>query len=178
MNDEKISMASDFIKQCLLPELDREIGEQYLERDDFNVFVYGLNQNLRLLFDMIAKNEKLLLKSVEETRAFRVNFILLLNEQTSAWTAPFQTEDLSLLNHLNTLVDQYYVRVMADKSVLDKCLAFYKERLTAARWKRNIGALYGYGRFCEVRSFAVFPHPTQPKIKLFFFFSVFALAIL
>lgn len=150
ISEERISMASDFIKQCLLPEFDREIGDQPLERDDFNVFVYGLSQNLRLLFDMISKNEKLLLKSVDETKEFRMNFILLLNEQTGSWNAPFQTDDLSLLKHLDTLVDQYYARVLADKEVLEKCLAFYKERLTAARWKRNIGAVYGYGRFCEV----------------------------
>lgn len=147
-------MATDFIKQCLLPEFDREIGDQQLERDDFNVFVYGLNQNLRLLFDMISKNEKLLLESSEVTKEFRVNFILLLNEQTGSWNAPFQTDDLSLLKHLNSLVDQYDVRLLAEKGVLEKCMAFYKERLTAAKWKRNIGAIYGYGRFCEVCLFA------------------------
>lgn len=154
INENKIAMATDFIKQCLLPEFDREIGDQQLERDDFNVFVYGLNQNLRLLFDMISKNEKLLLESSEVTKEFRVNFILLLNEQTGSWNAPFQTDDLSLLKHLNSLVDQYDVRLLADKGVLEKCMAFYKERLTAAKWKRNIGAIYGYGRFCEVCLFA------------------------
>lgn len=161
INEEKIAMASDFIKQCLLPEFDREIGDQPLERDDFNVFVYGLSQNLRLLFDMISKNEKLLLRSIDETKEFRMNFILLLNEQTSSWMAPFQTDDLSLLKHLDSLVDQYYARVMGDKGVLEKCLTYYKGRLTAAKWKRNIGAVYGYGRFCEVCSMA-FPIPTSP----------------
>lgn len=149
-------MASDFIKQCLLPEFDREIGDQPLERDDFNVFVYGLSQNLRLLFDMISKNGKLLLlTSAEETQDFRMNFILLLNEQTGSSNAPFQTDDLSLLKHLESLVEQYYVRVLADKNILERCLAFYKERLTAAKWKRNIGAVYGYWRFCEVCSMFV-----------------------
>lgn len=150
LNEEKISMATDFIKQCLLPEFDQEIGDQPLERDDFNVFVYGLSQNLRLLFDMISKNGKMLLNPIEETQTFRINFILLLNEQTSAWNAPFQVDDLSLVKHLETLVDQHYARVLGEKGVREECLAFYKERLTAGRWKRNIGAVYGYGRFCEV----------------------------
>lgn len=169
MNDAKISMASDFIKQCLLPEFDREIGDQPLERDDFNVFVYGLSQNLRLLFDMIAKNDKLLLTSTDETKEFRMHFVLLLNEQSGSWNAPFQTDDLSLVKHLETLIDQYYERVLADKGVLERCSAFYKERLTAIKWKRNIGAVYGYGRFCEVCSFAMCSHIFGQSLKNTFF---------
>lgn len=108
LNEEKILTVTDFIKQCLLPEFDQEIGNQPLEHDDFNVFVYGLSKNLRLLFDMISKNDKMLLNPIEETQTFRIIFILLLNEQTSAWNAPFQVDDLSLVKHLETLVDQHY----------------------------------------------------------------------
>lgn len=151
LDQEKLSLAIDFTKQCLLPEFDRDIGDQPLERDDFNVFVYGLNQNLRLLFDIVGKNEQHLFKPFEETELFRVNFILLLSEQSGYTDSPFQTDDLSLVKHLRTLVDKYYQNILKEKTIFEKCLDFYKQRLTGAKWKRNIGALYGYLRFCEVR---------------------------
>lgn len=150
--DEKIALAGEFTKQCLLPELDREIGSQQIERDDFNLFVYGLEQNLRLLFDMVAKGADTLFKVLPETETFRIQFVLLLNEQLAGPRAvPFQTLDPSLQSHLRKLFEKYYRGILSDKKTSKAVLELYKSKLTAEKWKKNLGAIYGYDRFCEVR---------------------------
>lgn len=148
--ESKIKLAADFTKQCLLPELDRDIGDQPLEREDFGVYVYGLEQNLRLLFDIITKNADLLFARQPETEEFRLNFILLLNEQSGRREAAFQTLDSSLKAHLQSLIRQYYDDVLRDRGILYAVLDHYKSKLTEKKWKRCIGAVYGYDRFCEV----------------------------
>lgn len=150
IDDEKISLAAEFTKQCLLPELDREIGNEQLERADFNLYVYGLEQNLRLLFGIISKNGDILFKKISETEPFRVHLVLLLNEQSGSRTAPFQTIDRTLLAYANSLILQYYSDLLSDKKIYCAVLDHYKTKLKIDLWKKNIGAVYGYERFCEV----------------------------
>lgn len=180
LDPDKFRMAVELAQHCLLPEFDRDIGDQPLERDDFNVFVYGLNESLRLLFDIVAKNDQFLFKINEETETFRTNFILLLNEQSGYDDAPFQTDDQFLLQHIRKLVDKYYQNILRDKRIFDKCLDFYKSRLTVSKWKRNIGAVYGYGRLCEVSSAIGFQSNNKFSKNKFirFFLSCFSYTLL
>lgn len=152
-NESKITLAAQFTKQCLLPELDRDIGDQPLEREDFSMYVYGLEQNLRLLFDIIAKNTDALFARTAETEEFRLNFVLLLNEQTGGRNAPFQTLDKSLINQLQSLIRQYYSDVLRDRCIVYGVLDYYKSKVTDRNWKKCIGAVHGYERFCEVLIF-------------------------
>lgn len=155
INHEKLTLAADFTKQCLLPEFDQEIGNQQIDRDDFKLFVYGLNQNLRLLFDIINKNRDLLFKKIDETKPFRIAFVLLLCEQTSDGDVPFQTDDKSLLDYLCGLVRKHLHEVLDDKKIYDGVLDTYKSKLRTNIWKKNLGAVYGYERFCQAR----YSHP-------------------
>lgn len=150
IDDEKISLAAEFTKQCLLPELDREIGNEQLERADFNLYVYGVEQNLRLLFDIITKNADLLFTKISETEPFRKHLVLLLNEQTGDRAAPFQTLDKTILAHAHSLVMRYYSNLLSDRTIYGAVLDHYKSKLKSDNWKKNIGAVYGYERFCEV----------------------------
>lgn len=150
LDEEKLSMVNGLVEQCLLPEFQRDIGDEPLHRDDFNTFVYGMDKNLRLLFDILAKNESALLRPTEENEQFQTNLILLLNEQCGTHEAPFQSHDQSVIKHLQTLNHAHYKRIMNERRIYDKCLAFYKDRLTTSKWKRNIGSVYGYIQFCEV----------------------------
>lgn len=150
---EKIELAGEFTKQCLLPELERDIGDAPLEREDFSLYVYGLEQNLRLLYDIVTKNADILFVQSLETEPFRINFILLLSEQSGCRRAPFKTEDKTLLAHLQSIVRQRYISILDDDIIFTSVLDKYKSKLRSNTWKKNIGAVYGYERFCEVRLF-------------------------
>lgn len=167
LDEEKLILVTELLEQCLLPEFQRDIGDQALHRDDFNVFVYGLNKNLRLVFDILGNHRMSLLRPMQENEAFRANLILLLNEQCGDNNAPFQSLDMDVVHFLRKLDAQCYREVLGDQKVYNRCLEYYKERLTALKWKRNIGAVYGYLRFCDViKPFIVFKY-TVIKISLF-----------
>lgn len=145
VDSDTYDLLSEQLKQCILPEFDREIGDQPLEPADFYTFVRGLNMNLQLLFDVISKKEQLLLDAYDGCdEKFRVNFILLLQQQTDSADAPFQTNDSTILTHLRHLRDKYYKTLWMNQAVRKECLKYYKNQLTADKWKRNIGAVYGF----------------------------------
>lgn len=150
IDEAKIKLAAEFTQQCLLPELERDIGDQPLEREDFNLYVYGLEKNLGLLFDIIGKNADLLFKRIPETVEFRIHFILVLNEQTGGREEPFHTQNKGLINHLQSMIRQFYCDTIRDRSVFYAVLDYYKSKLNSKNWKKCIGAVHGYNRFCEV----------------------------
>lgn len=150
LDEEKLSMTIELAKHCLLPELDREIGNEPLQREDFGIFVHGLEKNLMLLFDVISKNEHSLLQRNDETLEFRVNLILLLAEQKRTNNAVYQTIDPSIQKNINLLVQKYFNKKFIDGEVYKICLDHYKTRLVSEKWKRNIAAAFGYYNFIEV----------------------------
>lgn len=143
-NWDKYDLLCEQVKQCLLPELDRDIGDEPLVKEDFNMFRYGLEMNLQLLFDIVAKNERLLFESFERDNTFRVNFILLLHQQSGYDEAPFQTDSRSISKQIRFLIDKHYKKIISETIIRTECLKYYKERLTPDKWKRNIGAVYGF----------------------------------
>lgn len=143
-DSEKYDLVCEQLKQCLLPEFDRDIGDEPLEKADFHTFRYGLEMNLQLLFSVIAKNEYLLLDPMNNNETFRVNFILLIQQQSHFENASFQTDNASILKHLRLLKDKYYKKLWSNPKIRSECMQYYKDRLTADKWKRNIGAVHGF----------------------------------
>lgn len=150
LDSDRYHLICEQIKQCLLPEFDRDIGSEPLVKEDFSMFRYGLEMNLQLLFDIIAKNERLLLNSFEDDNTFRVNFILLVHEQSGYDDAPFQSDNHSIVKQFQLLIEKYYKKLIGDTNIRTGCMKHYKERLTSDKWKRNIGAIYGFVQMYKV----------------------------
>lgn len=153
INSDTYKLICEQLKQCLLPELDREIGNEPLVPEDFGIFRYGLEKNLQLLFDIIAKNERLVCVSFDNNdNTFRTHFILLLHQQSGHNEAPFQIGNESISKQIQFLIDKYYKQLISMPVIYDECLEYYKKRLTSDKWKRNIGAVYGYLQMYKVSS--------------------------
>lgn len=149
-DEERFNLISEQLNQCLLPEFDREIGSQPLDKADFYTFCYGLNMNLQLLFDIIAKNERLLRGPFGDNETFRIRLILLIHQQSGDEDAPFQTDVQSILNQLRFLTNKHYKDIISKPQIRTDCLNYYKERLIESKWKKNIGAVYGYIQMYKV----------------------------
>lgn len=152
IDSETFNLLSAQLETCILPELDREIGEQAIGPEDFYTFVRALDMNLRLLFDVLSKDDQLLSKPYDgHNEQFRRNFILLLHQQTGPKLPPFGTNYSPVRSQLMHLRGRYYELIWAHSAVVRKeCLAYYKARLTPASWKRNLGAIYGFVNMYEV----------------------------
>lgn len=151
MNWDTYELIGEQLNQCLLPELERDIGNEPLERDDFGIFRYGLEMNLQLLFDIIAKNEQLIREPFDnQDNTFRVNFVLLLHQQSGHDEAAFHVGNESISKQLRFLNEKYYKQLISVPDIHKQCLEYYKTRLTVDKWKRNVGAVYGYVRMYKV----------------------------
>lgn len=150
IDEERFNLISEQLNHCLLPELNREIGNQPLDKADFHTFRYGLNMNLQLLFDIIAKNEQLLRSPFGDNEIFRIRFILLIHQQSGDEDAPFQTDVQPILNQLRFLTNKYYNDILCKPQIRRDCLNYYKEKLVESKWKKNIGAVYGYIQMYKV----------------------------
>lgn len=144
LNRDTYDLVCEQLSHCLLPELDRDIGNEPLEKEDFGIFRYGLEMNLQLLFDIIAKNERIILEPFDDDNTFRVNFLLLVHQQSGYDEAPFGTDSHSISKQIRLLTEKYYKKLMTVPEIYKKCLQYYKDRLTTDKWKRNIGAVYGF----------------------------------
>lgn len=151
LDEDKLSMVVELAKHCLLPELDRDIGQEPLQREDFGIFVHGLEKNLMLLFDVVSKNQQILMQSSDATLEFRANFILLLAEQKSVDNGVFQTVDPSLQKHIAAMIRKHFNNGFIDHTVYTRCLDSFKSRLIAQKWKRHVAAVIGYSNFSEVK---------------------------
>lgn len=151
LDRDKYVMLCEQLKHCLLPELDRDIGDEQLVKEDFGIFRYGVEMNSQLLFDVIAKKERILLEPFrKEDNTFRIHFLLFLQQQSGCDEAPFQTDNESILKQIRFLTDKYYKRIASEPIIRNECLKYYKERLTSNKWKRNIGAVFGFLQMVKV----------------------------
>lgn len=151
IDSERYHLICEQLKQCLLPEFDRDICNETLIKEDFSMFRYGLEMNLQLLFDIIAKNDRLLVEPFEEDNEFQVNFILLVHQQSGDDDAPFQTDSRSILKQIRSLIEKHYQKLMSKPAIRNECSKYYRERLTSEKWKRNIGAVHGFVQMNKVR---------------------------
>lgn len=150
LDRDRYDMVCEELKQCLLPQLDRDIGDEPLVKEDFGIFRYGLEMNLQLLFDIVAKKERILFEPFRGDNTFRIYFILLLHQQSGYDEAPFQTDNKSISKQIRFLTDKYYKKIASEPTIQNECLKYYKERLTSDKWKRNIGAVYGFLQMMQV----------------------------
>lgn len=151
INSDTYQLICEQVEQCLLPEFDREIGNEPLVPEDFGIFRYGLEKNLQLLFDIIAKNDRLVRESFDKNdNTFRTHFTLLLQQQSGHDEAPFQINNESISKQIRFLIEKYYKQLVSMPEIHNGCLEYYKKRLTADKWKRNIGAVYGYLQMYKV----------------------------
>lgn len=149
MNEDIIKVATSQTKGCLVPELNRDMSVEQISVDHFKSFKVTLNMSLHLLFDLIQQNENVLFEIKKETESFQINFLLLLCEQTASNTL-FQTDEIILLQNFNSLLIKHLKKLLESNSIKDKILNYYKSKLKIDLWKRNIGAIHGFSRFCQV----------------------------
>lgn len=151
-----VDKASELVENCLLP-----VGTTMENHPDpvsyYEAFRHSLNFNLEVLFDILAKNESLMVDydSDGETLELRVNLVRLFCEQ-SAVKSNFQTDNKPLLDNLNRLIMKYFHRMMKDDvKIFNTLLTLYKKQLTKDEWRRHLGSVYGFERFCCVSSLAL-----------------------
>ncbi|KAG4074300.1 hypothetical protein HA402_008709 [Bradysia odoriphaga] len=148
MDTDKISLASELIQLCLVPELITDIDTQQIEAAHFKQFKQILDENLHLLFDLIQQYENDLFEKTAATQTFRKGLVILLCEQ-SADNVPFKTDQVMLQQNITNLTNKW-LRVVVDERCLELVLQHYKALIKVDVWKKNIGAIFGFHRFCEL----------------------------
>lgn len=152
ITNDTYELLTEQIQQCIFPQLDRDIGDEPLDRSDFYTFVHGFNVNMELLFDAIAQKEHLLFEPhAGRDNRFRINFTLVAQQQTHSFHSPFQTYSQRILKQLTHLQDKYYKKIWSQAEVRRECMAYYKKSITAEKWKSNIGAVVGCANMYVVR---------------------------
>lgn len=146
---DKISLATELVQLCLVPELTTDIDTQQIEPAHFVEFKRILDENLHLLFDLIQQCESVLFDETTDTQVFRKHFILLLCEQ-SADNVPFKSEQLILQQNVKHLIDKWFRKILNEKCIFELVLQHYKTLLKVNVWKKNIGAIFGFHRFCQL----------------------------
>lgn len=149
MDSDKISLATELIRLCLVPELITDIDTQQIEPAHFNEFKRILDENLHLLFDLLQQYESVLFDKTTETQDFRKQFVLLLCEQ-SVPDAPYKTDQLMLQQNVTYLAEKWFRKLIDEKCILEMVLQHYKTLIKVDVWKRNIGAIFGFHRFCQL----------------------------
>lgn len=158
INHRVLKPMTEITKSCLLPELKDKFTSQYLDLDSshFNEFRHELDENLKALFHLIQQNEEILSDQSTETLEFRKFFVILCCEQTTECTL-YQTKNESCVKHLIKFSENRFEKFAVRNDILDGAFQYYKEKLVKDVWKRNIGAVHGFSRFCEVSFFSFFP---------------------
>lgn len=135
----------DVFNRCLLPELQTDIGTDFLDEKHFEGFRHQLNDNLHAIFDLLHEWDT---SDLLQALPVRLHLTLVYSEQT-AKNAVYQTDQTVLMQCLEALRPRLE-KWLADQQLWDETLGWYKKRVTAGEWKRNIGASHGLARMCEV----------------------------
>lgn len=136
---------------CLLPTLNHDCDSKPISPADFDEFRIMLDNQLYLLLDQLYQNRDLLLKSEafdNQLVQLRVNVFLLACEQTEP-NPFFQADQEIIIDSLARLIDlnlQYF----KDEKEMKKIVQAYKDGLKKDCWKKNLGLLHGFPKFCEI----------------------------
>lgn len=149
MDTDKLSLATELIQLCLVPELITDIDTQQIEAAHFKQFKQILDENLHLLFDLIQQYENELFEKTSATQSFRKGLVILLCEQ-SADNVPFKTDQVMLQQNVVHLTGKWLREILDDRCVLELALQHYKALIKVDVWKKNVGAVFGFHRFCEL----------------------------
>lgn len=151
MVDEErlIERALSTSSACLLPQLTVDFDTKPIARDDFNEFRVMLDEQLHLLLDILYQNGNLLRDQAFDNQLvqLRVNLLILACEQIEP-NPYFQTDQKILVSSLSRLTEDNMSHF--DSVVLKKVVQTYKDGLIKDCWKRQLGMIYGFPKFCAI----------------------------
>lgn len=146
-----VERAVNAAKSCLLPPLLFGFDLQPLSPDHFKDFRLMLADNLQLLLDILFRNRAFLERKVESTDKdlveLRAKLLLLTYEQSEA-PEMFRCELEHLVKALVQLIQLNFFKHFGPIE-LQRVVAVYKETLTNDGWKKQLGMIYGFPRFCR-----------------------------
>lgn len=148
--DERLlERAIDAARSCLLSPLTRDLDTQPIARQDFDEFRIALDDQLHLLLDILYQNGHLLRDQAFDSQLtqLRMNLLLLVCEQTEP-NPFFQTDQKILVASLEKILSDNLVYF--DDVVLRKVVETYKEGLKKDSWKKQLGIVHGFPKFCNI----------------------------
>ena len=148
-DDRLIEKALETVSVCLLPPLSNELDSNPLSKDNFTEFRCILDDQLHLLLDILYQNGYFLNEQASDNQLvqLRASLLLLACEQTEP-NPFFQTEQPILINSLTKLIDDNLQHL--NIQVIQKVTESYKESLSKERWKKQLGMVHGFPKFCEI----------------------------
>lgn len=165
-DDERlIERALSASSACLLPALSADFDSMVIHKDDFNDFRIMLDDQLMTLLDILYQNGNLLRDKAHDNQLvqLRVNCLILVCEQTEA-NPFFLSEQKILYNSLASLVDDNLIHF--DDVVIRKSIETYKNGLKKNCWKRQLGMIHSFAKFCEI-IFAKKPESVNSDVMMF-----------
>lgn len=145
---------------CLYPELSVDIGTEAPNSTQNAIFLQHLNERLHHLFDILHENQ--LTSAIHPdslSLQTRVSLTLLYCEQTAKFGNNFRSDVAELQQNVSCVLEPRisgWLKAGEKHDVADAAaliaavLAWYKERVTVARWRRQAGATCGLARFAVV----------------------------
>lgn len=148
-NEQLVERALNCSSACLLPSLLQDLDTQPISRDDFNEFRVMLDEQLHLLLDIVYQNRSLLSDQIYDNQLIqmRINLMLLACEQSES-NPFFQTDQKILITSFEKLIKDNFLHF--DDVVIRKCIQRYKDGLSKDNWKKQLGMIYGFPKFCKI----------------------------
>jgi hypothetical protein len=155
-NENLVERALNASSACLLPPLTLDLDTQPIARQDFDDFRVALDDQLHLLLDILYQNGNLLRDKAYDNQLveLRINLLILTCEQTEP-NPFFQTDQKILVTSLGKIIDENLGSF--DDVVIEKVVEKYKESLKKDSWKKQLGMIHSFPKFCEI----VMKHKSQ-----------------
>ncbi|EDW42918.1 uncharacterized protein LOC6607146 [Drosophila sechellia] len=148
----------ELLEFYMLPELKEDLDNIQLETSQFDSYHSLLIQDLPKLYDLV---QEFLQKSGDAGHEkLRFKLLLLICELTASPTI-YQLNDDSgnLLRNANELASKLSSNWWKSTDV--QILKYYENKLHRDCWKRQLGAVHGFGRYLELRYEKKSTMPTQ-----------------
>ncbi|XP_043653412.1 uncharacterized protein LOC122620149 [Drosophila teissieri] len=148
----------ELVEFYMLPELKEDLDNIQLETSQFESYHSLLIQDLPKLYDLV---QEFLQKSGDAGHEeLRVKLLLLICELTASPTI-YQLKDDSgnLLRNANELAKKLSSNWWESTDV--PILKYYEKKLHRDCWKKQLGAVHGFGRYLELRYGKKSRMPTQ-----------------
>ncbi|XP_016961475.1 uncharacterized protein LOC108032145 [Drosophila biarmipes] len=148
----------DLVQFYMLPELKEDLDNIQLEASQFESYHSQLIQDLPKLYDLV---QEFLQKSGDAGHEeLKVKLLLLICELTASPTI-YQLKDDSgnLLKNAHDLAKKLSANWWESTDV--QILRYYEKKLHRDCWKKQLGAVHGFGRYLELRYGLKSRMPTQ-----------------
>ncbi|XP_023170986.2 uncharacterized protein LOC111599551 isoform X2 [Drosophila hydei] len=158
-NESQLAFISEQVQICMLPSLNADLDEVQTLPVHFEAYHSMLEQELPKLYDLLQRNEDVLLNNIAYPE-IRAQLVLLLCELTASPTIyTLNGECEQLLQNANELLRKLspFWR-NAEENLIFK---YYEKKLHKDCWKRQLGAVHGYVRYLEHRHINNIQMPTQ-----------------